>query len=72
MASISRYVLVDRNDQEQDHEYEDYDEAVQAAGDTHAVIEREYEYSGSSLVWTPDGRGTWPPPPPKKKATRLK
>lgn len=70
MPSISRYVLVDRNDQEQDYEYESYDEAVTAAGDTHAVIEREYEYSDSQLVWTPNGRDSWPPR--TKAPTRLR
>lgn len=61
MAVINRYVLVDRNDFEQDYEYDSFDEAVAAAGTTHAVIEREYEYSDASLVWTPNGRSTWPP-----------
>lgn len=63
MASISRYVLVDREDHEQDYEFEDFDEAVEAAGDTHAVVERQYEYADSELVWTPDGGDQWPPKP---------
>ena len=61
MSTISRYVLVDRNDQEGDHEYESYDEAVNDAGTTHAVIERRYEYDDSELVWTPNGSDQWPP-----------
>lgn len=61
MAEITRYVLVDRNDREGDHEYEQYDEAVQAAGDDHAVIARTYTYDDSELVWTPNGADTWPP-----------
>lgn len=65
---ISRYVLIDRNDQEQDYEYEQYDEAVQAAGHDYAVIERHYVYDDSELVWTPNGRDTWPP----KRASRTK
>ncbi len=63
MASISRYVLVDDEDTEQDYEYEKFDEAKAAAqkqGNT-AVIEREYEYTDSSLAWAPDGGQEWPP-----------
>lgn len=69
-ATISRYVLVDRNDVEGEYEYESYDEAVRDAGTTHAVIEREYEYSDSSLAWTPNGRNTWPPKPNKVSRTK--
>lgn len=61
MAEITRYVLVDRSDQEGDYEYEDYQEAIVAAGDDHAVIERHYVYDDSELVWTPEGIDTWPP-----------
>ena len=59
--TISRYVLIDENNQEGDCEYESYDEAVAGAGSDHAVIERTYEYSDSELVWTPNGADTWPP-----------
>ena len=62
MATIERYVLVDRAGHEQDHEYVSMDEAVQAAGDTHAVIERHYTFEDSELVHTPDGSQTWPSP----------
>jgi hypothetical protein len=67
MAHISRYVLVSKGNQEGDHEYEEYDEAVEAAGDDHAVIERQYEYADSELVWTPNGGDTWPP---KKRVSK--
>jgi len=61
MAKILRYVLVDRNDQEGVEEYDSFDDAVAAADDDHAVIERQYEYSDSELAWTPDGSAVWPP-----------
>lgn len=61
-ATITRYVLVDRNDVEQDYEYEHLDEAKIRAGQQDcAVLAREYEYADSDLVWTPDGSYTWPP-----------
>ena len=59
MATIERYVLVGRDGYEQDYEFDSYDEAVDAAGDDKAVIERHYEYTDSELVWTPDGSDTW-------------
>lgn len=59
-ASILRYILVDSQDQEGDHEYDSYDEAVAAAGTTHAVIERSYTHDDSALVWTPNGGNRWP------------
>lgn len=64
MAEISRYVLVDRDDNERDHEYDTYQEAVNAAGSDYAVIERHYVYDDSELVYTPDGSDTWPPDGP--------
>lgn len=63
MTTISRYVVVDADDEEGDWEYDSFDEAKADAleqGDC-AVIEREYEYSDSSLVWTPNGETFWPP-----------
>ena len=62
--TIDRYVLVDKNDVEQDFEYTDYDEALAAArkyNGEFAVIEREYIYSDSDLIWTPEGCDSWPP-----------
>jgi len=57
------YVLVDRGGVEDDYEYASMAEAVAEASRLggYAVVEREYEYNDSSLVWTPDGEGTWPP-----------
>lgn len=70
MSTISRYVLVDANDNEQDHEYDDYAAAESAAEEQGcAVIERRYEYSDSELVWTPNGSLSWPP---KRPATARK
>lgn len=67
MAELQRYVLVDRDDNEQDHEYTTFQEAQAAAeldGDM-AVIERTYVYDDSQLVWTPDGSDSWPPDNPR-------
>jgi hypothetical protein len=62
MAQIERYVLVTSDDQELDHEYESFEEAMgDALEQGCAVIERVYEYSDSTLVWTPDGSDRWPP-----------
>ncbi len=68
MAEITRYVLVDRADQEGDYEYDLMQEAIDAADADHAVIERHYVYDDSELVWTPDGSDSWPP----KKGTRIR
>ena len=62
MSTITRYVLVDADDNEQDYEYERYTEAESdARRDGFAVIAREYVYDDSELVWTPDGSDSWPP-----------
>ena len=61
MAQIERYVLVDRDNTEGDHEFDDYQEAERAADENHAVIARIYTYEDSELVWTPDGSNQWPP-----------
>lgn len=61
MSEILRYVLVDESDNEQDYEYEKFDEAVEAAGSEMAVVQRTYTYDDSELVWTPNGKSTWPP-----------
>lgn len=63
MATISKYVLVGLDNVEQDVEYDTFNEARDAAvraGNT-AVLEVEYEYSDSSLVWAPGGTDRWPP-----------
>lgn len=63
MSVINRYVTIDRDGNESD-EYDTYREALAAAESATglAIIERNYEYSDSSLVWTPDGGDTWPIP----------
>ena len=62
MAEILRYVLVSRQDVEQNEEYESYQDAVATARRlSQAVIRRTYEYCDSELVWTPDGSDVWPP-----------
>lgn len=72
MAEITRYVLVNRDDVEQVYEYEQYQEAVDAAGPDHAVVERHYEYSDSELVWTPNRSPTWPPKPRRVTPRRVR
>jgi hypothetical protein len=67
MAEILRYVLVTRDNHEEDYEYDRYHEAETAArerGTDVAIIERHYVYDDSELVWTPDGADTWPPNDP--------
>lgn len=62
MSEIRRYVLVDEDDNEQDHEYDRYEDAErEATMQGFAIVARTYEYADSELVWTPDGSDTWPP-----------
>ena len=64
--SIERYVLVDRNNIEQEEAYEDFQEAQTEAEDKHpelAVITQRYVLEDSQLAYTPDGSGVWPPAP---------
>lgn len=61
MSEILKYTLVDENDVEADYEFDSYQEAVNAAGNTDAVICRTYTFHDSELVYTPDGSGVWPP-----------
>jgi len=70
MAEITKYVLVSRDDVESDYEYDSCQEAIEAAGTSHAVIERHYVYDDSELVYTPDGSDTWPPAKRRKAASR--
>ena len=58
----SRYAVIDSNDSKvNDHEkYEDAVAEAKAAGDC-AVTQEQYEYTDSTVVWTPDGSDTWPP-----------
>jgi hypothetical protein len=61
MSEITRYVLVDLDDNEGDYEFDSLREAQDAADSDHAIVERTYVYDDSSLVWTPNGDDTWPP-----------
>lgn len=62
MSEIRKYVLVGRDNAEDDYEYDVYQDAYQAASRRNmAVIARIYAYDDSELVWTPDGSDTWPP-----------
>ena len=60
---ICKYQLVDAFGKEQDEVYETYIEATDAADvGGFAIIELQFEFIGTELVYTPDGSGTWPPP----------
>ncbi len=61
MSEIHKYVLVDEDNVEANHEFDYYPDAVLAAGNTDAVICRTYVYDDSELVYTPDGSSIWPP-----------
>ena len=61
-TTIERYITMNRANQEGDIEYETLEEAIEEAkGIEGAVIEREYSYTDSQLVWTADGGNQWPP-----------
>ena len=61
-ATIHKYELVEANNVEQGYEYDTLDEAIHdAVKYGMAVIEIEYEWADSSLMWTPNGSNTWPP-----------
>ena len=59
-AQVAKYRLVDKEGQAEDHIYESYDEAVEAARRTRAVEELQFEFHDSELVYTPDGSDEWP------------
>jgi hypothetical protein len=62
MATITKYVVCDREGQADGWEYDSFEDAKAAAlTDGSAVVAREYEYADEELVWTPDGSTTWPP-----------
>jgi hypothetical protein len=62
VSEILRFVLVDRNNVEQDYEYTSFAEAKdQAVRQACAVIQRTYTYDDSELVWAPNNADTWPP-----------
>ena len=61
MTEIRRYVLVDKEDNEEEYEYDRYVDALTATVGRMdvAIIARTYEYTESELVWTPDGSHVW-------------
>jgi hypothetical protein len=62
-AMITRYVLVDADDHYVSDEIADLQCAINLAGQrpgSLAVVALNYEFADSELVWTPDGRLTWP------------
>ena len=62
MSEITRYVLVDSDDNELNFQYETFEDAlVQAERMGCAIVEWTYVYDDSSLVWTPNGDNSWPP-----------
>lgn len=68
MSEIRRYVLVDLDGQEQDHEYPSLAEAQSFASrhdnaGRYAVFAHVYVFDESELVWTPNGH-VWPPTRP--------
>ena len=58
MSTIEKYVLVDENNHEGDHEYDSMQEAIDACDEHHAVIERTYSYDDSDLV-VQQSSGDW-------------
>ena len=65
--NILRYVLVDKDNYEGDHEYTDIDEArtdaedrAEREGTPWAVVERVYTYEDSNLVYTTNQSDVWP------------
>jgi hypothetical protein len=60
-------VVVNELDQYVSEEHPTLDEAINDAtdraqrGGPHAVVELQYEFVDSSLVWTPNGTDRWPP-----------
>lgn len=62
---IYRYIVVDADNEQVRSDWEDYDDAETAAGRLEqptAVVEREYTFSDSQLIWTSTGDDFWPPP----------
>ena len=61
MSDVVRYAVADRTGVLVGEEMDTLEEALEAAGGTHAVIARHYGYEHSSLEHTPDGSDRWPP-----------
>jgi hypothetical protein len=63
MSEIRKYVLVNANDQEENHEYNLLHDAVEDAKRRHvpmAVIARTYVFDDSEMVWNTEGSDVWP------------
>lgn len=60
--TIRTYVLVDRSGSYVSEEMDTLEEAKDEAEDRGhvAVVEFQYEFTDSELVWTPDGSNIWP------------
>lgn len=62
MSAIRRYILVDRDDNESDFDFDNYQDALAAArAADSAVVAHIYEFNDSELVWTPTNDDRWPP-----------
>lgn len=75
---ITTFVVVNDKDQYSSEEMPTMDEAVRAAqqlaaqtGRKYAVVQFEYEFADSGLVWTPNGSDQWPPKDAKFIRTRI-
>ena len=75
MSTISKYVIHDENDEPTGTaEYDDFQSARNDAlgmSGKWAIIEREYEYSDSSMVENSEGSMIWPPEPGIKFSINL-
>lgn len=63
--SITTYVVVDENNQYVSEEHDTMQEAINGAEEhgNAAVVELQYEFTDSELVWTPNGGNVWPVTP---------
>ena len=62
--TITKYVLVNKEGEQDSDVYDTYQEAVNEAmkySPNFAIEELEFEYSDSDLAWTPHNDGIWPP-----------
>lgn len=60
--NITTYVVVDENNQYASEEHDTMQEAINDATQrgNAAVVELQYEFTDSELVWTPNGGNVWP------------
>lgn len=67
LGNILKYVIVNENNVEDEHEFDTLVEARGVAevrsglGERLAIIERQYAFEDSDLAWTSTGDTTWPP-----------